>query len=122
MEEMEQHINQEIEGRIGRTIDIITSADMQRFTGFYRLLEFGGKIDPDATAIFVDKDKPEGQQEVKVPMEQLTEAYERIASGSFDNEKGVYSFQVGGQQKTVEGKRVWALSNNVLAWKLGPLK
>jgi hypothetical protein len=122
MAEMEQPINQERESRIGRTVDIITSADMHRFTGFTRLLEFGGQIAPDAAAIFVDKDKPEGQQEVRIPMNDLTEAFERIVLGSFDDEKGTYSCQVGGQQKTVEGKRVSALSNHVLAWKLGPLK
>jgi hypothetical protein len=122
MSEMEQPINQEVEARIGRTVDIIASADMHRFTGFTGLLEFGGQIDPDAAVIFVDKAKPEGQQEVKIPMDDLSEAYSRIGSGSFDDDKGVYSFQVGGQQKTVEGKRVWALSNHILAWKLGPLK
>ena len=122
MAEMEQPINQELEESIGKIINIIASADIQRFTGFYKLLEFGGKIDPDAAAIFIDKDKPEGQQEVKVPMEQLTEAYERISSGSFDNENEAYSFQVDKKKKNMEGKRVWALSNHVLAWKLGPLK
>ena len=122
MAEMEQPLNQERESRIGRTVDIIASADNHRFTGFTRLLEFGGQIDDDAAAIFVDKSKPEGQQEVKIPMDDLVDAYGRIGSGLFDDEKGTYSCQVAGQQKTVEGKRVWALSNHVLAWKLGPLK
>ena len=59
---------------------------------------------------------------IRKSQDDLTEAFERIALGSFDDEKGTYSCQVGGQQKTVEGKRVSALSNHVLAWKLGPFK
>src|SRR5207248_11658331 len=97
MAEMEQPLNQERESRIGKTVDIIASAAMHRFTGFTRLLEFGDQIAPDAAAIFVDKDKPEGQQEVRIPMDDLTEGFERLALGSFDDEKGTYACHVGGQ-------------------------
>jgi hypothetical protein len=116
-----QPINQEVEARIGKTVDIIASADFQRFTGFEKLITRRGSsmpaltgeghpstrtlhpesvIDPDAAAIFIDKDKPEGQQEVRVPMRQLAETFHRIADGLYDYEKHSYSFQVGGQRKT----------------------
>jgi hypothetical protein len=121
----EKPIDQEmrkLEARIGRTIDVITSADSHGFTGFTgTVLEFGSDIDDNAATIFLDKKKPEGQQEVQIPMDDLVDAYGRIVNGTFDDEKGTYICQACGQQKTVEGKRTFALSNHILAWKLGPL-
>lgn len=121
-ETVEQPVNQETEDRIGRVADTIASAEWQRFTGFQESIGENGPVDPDAAAVFVDKDKPEGQQEVKVPMQQLTEAYDRITSGEYDYDKSVYSFKVGGQQRTMSGDRVFGLMNNIFIWKLEPFK
>ena len=120
MAEMDQppitHEQQEVEARIGKTIDIIASASSHRFTGF----KAGCHID-EAGAIFVDNKKPEGQQETKVSMEDLSEAYARLGTGTIDDEKKTYTCQVGGQQKTVGFDRVFALTDHILSWKLGLL-
>jgi hypothetical protein len=111
---------QEKEARISRTIDVINSADRHRVTGFpmEKPFSFGAEIAPDAGVIFVDRKKPEGQQETKISMEDLTAAFESLIMGEIDDENGTYNCQVGGQQKAVDSKRVEAISHPVTRWNL----
>lgn len=100
---------------IDRTLDRISREQWNGFEGFREWIDGTGYVERDAGGKYIDRSKPEGQQESVIPMRDLALAHGYV----FERgriEESTFIIPIGEGEKKVPANSIFILTNNISAW------